>query len=81
MIMLCYIYKSLKKADTYVFLGEKDRFAQIPKSLQDLLGKLDFVMKLDLAERDKLAYADPKQVIQKIKDDGFYLQLPPKDQY
>ncbi|MDH5326701.1 MAG: YcgL domain-containing protein [Gammaproteobacteria bacterium] len=77
--MLCYIYKSLRKPDTYVYLDKEGEFSALPESLAGLLGQLEFVMQLNLAQRKTLALADPRQVMQQIKEQGFYLQLPPKD--
>lgn len=77
--MIAYVYKSLKKADAYIYLQQKDRFDVIPKPLAGMLGSLEFVMEVNLAERDKLAQADPQQVMEQIREQDFYLQLPPKD--
>ncbi|MGD8595119.1 MAG: YcgL domain-containing protein [Gammaproteobacteria bacterium] len=79
--MLCFVYKSLKKSDTYLFLKDKDDFAYVPESLQHMLGKLEFVMEVDLAERKKLARIDAKQVCQQLEQQGFYLQLPPTTEF
>jgi len=79
--MLCYVYKSLKKSDTYLFLKDKDGYADVPEALQNMLGKLELVMEVDLAERKKLAYADSKQVCEQLEQQGFYLQLPPTTEF
>jgi uncharacterized protein YcgL (UPF0745 family) len=42
-----------------------------------MLGKLEFVMEVDLAEREKLARIDSKQVRLQLEQQGYYLQLPP----
>ncbi|WP_455212402.1 YcgL domain-containing protein [Kaarinaea lacus] len=75
--MVCFVYKSLKKSDTYLFLKNKDDFANVPNALQDMLGKLEFVMEVDLAEREKLARVDSEQLGLHLEQQGFYLQLPP----
>jgi uncharacterized protein YcgL (UPF0745 family) len=36
-------------------------------------------MELDLFPDKKLAQANAKEVIEKLNDQGFYLQLPPAD--
>ena len=79
--MLCYVYKSLKKSDTYLFVKDKDDFADVPEALQQMLGKLEFVMEVDLAERQKLAQADSAQVREQLELQGFYLQLPPTTEF
>ena len=75
--MLCFVYKSLKKSDTYLYLGQKDDFTAVPDALVNMLGQLEYVMEVDLDRRAKLAQADIRQVRQQLQEQGFYLQLPP----
>ncbi|MCH2190972.1 MAG: YcgL domain-containing protein [Gammaproteobacteria bacterium] len=81
--MHCFVYKGEKKADYYVYLAEElnlDRpQALIPKAILTLLGDLQFVLDFELTEDRKLSQADAKQVINDIKEQGFYLQMPTKD--
>ena len=44
--MQAYVYKSLRKADTYVYLGARDDFARLPDPLRTQLGNLQFVLEL-----------------------------------
>ena len=41
------------------------------------MGEFQWVMAIDLAERKALAAARPEDVIEGIRRQGFYLQLPP----
>ena len=77
-IMECFIYKSLKKPDTYLYLGEKDNFSCLPEALHKALGVLEWVMDLELHPEKKLARNNARTIIQTIKSEGYYLQLPPK---
>ena len=74
--MLCYIYRSAKKIDTYLYLPTKDKLENLPEGLDKLLGRLDFVMQLDLDKITKLENADIKEVKKRLLKDEFYLQLP-----
>ncbi len=74
--MLCYIYRSSKKRDTYLYLVEKDGVNGLPDALCHLLGRLEFVMQLDLSKRNRLENADIAEVKQCLREHGFYLQLP-----
>ena len=78
-IMNCFIYRSGKKEDTYVYIKTRDDFSDIPSDVLRYLGVLDFVMELDLATRDNLAHADLAEVMAKLTEQGFYIQLPPGD--
>lgn len=75
----CAIYKCSRKEHTYVYINEKDKFEDIPEVLMKTLGKLSFVMELELYPEKYLAQADAAEVIEKLNEQGFYLQLPPAD--
>ena len=78
MIMKCFIYRGTKKAETYIYLPNKDQFDHLPRNLLALLGQLEFAMELDLIAVKQLANADLEQVKTKITQEGYYLQLPPE---
>ena len=75
----CAIYKSSRKEHTYIYIREQDNFDDIPDILKNSLGKLEFIMELDLFPEKKLAQANAEEVIEKLNTQGFYLQLPPAD--
>lgn len=75
--MLVAVYKSTKKADTYLYLPKRDDFSHIPKALLDTFGKAVFVMLLPLQKRNKLAQVDINKLKSELEEKGFYLQLPP----
>ena len=76
--MLAYVYKSLKKADTYVFLAQRDDDGScLPDPLRAQLGRLQFVLEVALTAERKLAQADPAVVRANLGSRGFHVQLPP----
>jgi len=75
--MQCFIYKSLKKEYLYLYVTKKDDFSQVPEALFDSMGKIEFVMELELSAERKLAREDAVKVIGSLKDKGFFVQLPP----
>ncbi|HEX5307180.1 MAG TPA: YcgL domain-containing protein [Dyella sp.] len=75
--MHCYIYASLRKADSYLWLAERDAFADLPAELTALLGPLRFAMELDLDAQRKLPHEDAAQVLDHLRSRGWHLQLPP----
>jgi len=77
--MQCFVYKSLPKADTYVFLAKRDGFDVLPAPIAETLGKLTWVMDLDLTPERKLAREDAAVVMANIERRGFHLQLPPPE--
>lgn len=74
--MLCTIYKSTKKEGAYLYVPKKDDFSQVPDTLMSMFGKPSLVMMINLDGRE-LAQVDIEKVRQSLKEDGFFLQLPP----
>lgn len=75
--MQCFIYKSLKKDELYLYLDKKDDFSAIPDELFKSFGRLEFVMELELYPERKLARENIEKVIASLQNKGFFVQLPP----
>lgn len=75
--MQCFIYKSLKKDELYLYLSKKDDFSALPESLYQSLGGLAFVMALELSPERKLARESVEKVMASLASKGFFVQLPP----
>jgi uncharacterized protein YcgL (UPF0745 family) len=75
--MLCVIYKSPKKAQTYLFIKQRDKFADVPEALMTMFGTPTLVTIINLDNKDKLAMSDINKVRENLDSKGFYLQLPP----
>ena len=75
--MLCAIYKSPKKAQTYLFVNKRDDFSSVPEALMKTFGTPNLVTLINLATKEKLAMADLDKVKKNLVEQGFYLQLPP----
>ncbi len=79
--MQCYVYRSSKKADTYLYLLQKDEFAHLPAGLLSVFGKPEFALEFELTLDRKLAAADAKQVMSNLATQGYYLQMPAENEY
>lgn len=75
--MHAFVYKSLKRADTYVYLAARDDFTRLPEPLRKQLGALQFVLETTLAPDRKLAREDVAVVRENLVLHGFHLQFPP----
>lgn len=75
--MQCFVYRSTRNAQTYVYLRERDAFELLPPALLAQLGTLIAVMQLDLSPPRKLGREDIESVRRNLQDTGFHLQLPP----
>lgn len=75
--MLCVIYRSSKRDQTYLYVEKKDDFSRVPEDLMKSFGTPQLAMVLSLEGREKLASADIDKVKEALKEEGFYLQVPP----
>jgi len=61
--MHCYVYASLRKPDTYVWMTRRDGFEMLPEPLVLLLGELRFVLEVELTPQRKLPHDDSDRVL------------------
>jgi len=71
------VFKSLKKPDTYLYVGKSQKIEDLPSELRDSFGQYELVLEMELSPERNLARADAAQVLLAIASRGFYLQLPP----
>ncbi|NOQ34538.1 MAG: hypothetical protein GQ569_01410 [Methylococcaceae bacterium] len=74
--MQCFVYKSLKKEELYLYTLKKDDFSELPEALLKGFGELAFVMELELTPERKLAREDNKKVLASLVEKGFFVQMP-----
>lgn len=77
--MQCYVYRSAKRVDTYLFITQKDDFSVVPEDLLRVFGTPEFSLEFELTEERKLAQSDPEQVRAHLSDQGYFLQIPPAE--
>jgi len=75
--MLCAVYRSPKKEQTYLFIKQRDDFSDVPAPLMSTFGTPQLVTMVNLATKEKLAMADIEKVKANLNEQGYYLQLPP----
>jgi hypothetical protein len=73
--MLCHIYRSNQKFDTFLYLVEKDDFSIIPADLLRVFGPPEFSFSFDLTQERKLAREDTAEVLENLENQGYHLQL------
>jgi len=78
--MQCVIYKGLTRPDTYLFVEVADDFSRVPTALLSQMGELEEVMSLELEPGTRLARVEAPALIEALRGDGFYLQLPPRNE-
>jgi uncharacterized protein YcgL (UPF0745 family) len=78
--MQCYVYRSSRKPETYIYLPKKDEFDDIPEALMRVFGEPEFALEFELTPDRALAQEDPTEVLQNLEDRGFHLQMPPENE-
>jgi uncharacterized protein YcgL (UPF0745 family) len=90
--MFCDIYRASKREGMYLYVHahaskneldpqadpEYDPLACISDSLKIAFGRPVYVMRLELTPERKLARVTSLNVIDSLKNQGYYLQLPPE---
>lgn len=74
----CWIYRSPRKDEMYLYLAREEGFDDVPKPLLDRFGPPQFVMELELHPGRTLAREDVTKVMVGLKERGFHLQMPPE---
>ncbi len=80
MKLITQIYRSAKEEGMYLYVKKEEGLTKVPEPLLALFGKPEPAMVLVLTPEKKLAHANVDAVMALIEENGFYLQLPPRDQ-
>ena len=76
---LVYVYKSLRKTKTYLYVPEKDVFSHIPSGLMDAFGAPQFVMVFALRPERKLPKVTPQELNDALDAKGYFLRIDLED--
>lgn len=77
MSLICQVFRSPRRAETYLFVDKGRGLSDVPAALLATFGEPQEVMVLVLGPTRRLARADTAEVIRNIRERGYYLQLPP----
>ncbi len=78
--MRCFVYKSLRRTETYVYLRAVDAFEVMPGPIAEQLGSLSFVIEIELSSQRRLARENVDEVMLNLDVQGYHLQFPPSPQ-
>jgi len=73
----CWIYKSTRKEEMYLYLFAEDAFDVLSDELLSSFGTPVFVLSMELTANRQLARVETRKVIAALQQDGYFLQLPP----
>jgi len=75
--LFCSIYKSRKRADMYLYVPRGKGLRDLPEALAEQFGPGVHVTDLILSPERPLSRADVNKVMAAVRQQGFYLQMPP----
>ena len=75
--MLCRIYRCSSCDGMYIYVRGDSAIDRLPAGLLKRVGKLEMVMELELHAERRLARADVEKVMEALRTQEFYLQMPP----
>ena len=76
-VVPCWIYRSSRKNEMYLYLAQENDFENIPKPLLDRFGQATLVMEIELHPGRDLARENITEVMTNLREQGFHLQMPP----
>lgn len=71
------VYRSAKKADTYLYLPVESDLGSLPPELSTLFGRAIFAMELLITPDLKMSRMNAGEVLTALEEKGYALQLPP----
>ena len=80
-MMWCYIYRSTKKENCYLYMEQENDFSHIPEKIMRIFGTPVFVMKVLLDGKRRFVVGTAQEIEEKIKADGFFLQMLKEDDF
>ena len=81
MKIACDVYKSVRKANYYLYVPADQGLERVPEALRQQFGEMELALTFELTEGKSLAKEDPAIVIANLREQGYHLQLPPADHY
>lgn len=75
--LICEVFKSSRKDEMYLYVDKRLGLTAVPELLMETFGKPVPVFTMLLTADKKLSRVSAADVVEGIKDKGFYLQMPP----
>ena len=74
---ICAVFRSRRNPDTYLYVDHHEGLGRVPEELQRELGGTESAMTLVLTPQRRLARTSAAEVLRAIREQGYYLQMPP----
>lgn len=79
MKIICQVFRSPKEEGMYLYVKKEEGITRVPQELLTLFGTPQPAMVLLLTPDKKLARVSVEKVAECLEQQGYYLQLPPRD--
>ena len=79
--VICSIYRSSRKEGMYLYVLKQEALTKVPAALMELFGRADLAMTMLLDANKSLARVNAEDVLKGLKEEGFYLQMPPANEF
>ncbi len=73
------VYRSAKRADTYVYIPVDGEFENLPEAFKSHFGQATMILRFLLDANKPLAQVQAADVLRAIAEQGFYVQLAAVD--
>ena len=73
--MICAVYRSSKRPNTYLFLTKKDDFSVIPAELLQVFGRPELVMLLTEDKLEKVLSVSKEKLLQELTTNRYWLWI------
>ena len=71
------VYRSSKKVDTYLLVPMEEALSRVPEALFEHFGEAIFSFQFTLGSDRRMPRIDARDLNRKLREVGYYLQLPP----
>jgi uncharacterized protein YcgL (UPF0745 family) len=71
--MICAVYRSKKRPNTYLFLEKKGDFSVIPSELLEIFGKPELFMLLTEDKLNKLTFISKEKLVCELTNNQYWL--------
>ncbi|MCP5183652.1 MAG: YcgL domain-containing protein [Pseudomonadales bacterium] len=75
--MEVHVYRSRRRMDTYLLVPALEQLARVPEALLGHFGEPELSFTFTLTAERSLQRIDGAELLARLAEQGFYLQLPP----
>lgn len=77
--LICSIYRSQRKEGMYLYVEKSEGLKKVPEQLKDLFGPAELAMTMLMNGKKPLARVSVDKVIEAVRLQGYFLQMPPAE--